>query len=92
MDATVELDADELLFEPFLPSPPDSQLWDPSEQNSDDEILEDCFEDSQPLANTELGEHGESSQQAVTLLPDRYCLPTPVMAHLIFLGTGSSHK
>ncbi|KAK7179564.1 type IIb DNA topoisomerase [Paraphaeosphaeria sporulosa] len=74
MDATVDADADELLFEPFLPSPPDSYSWDPSEQNLDDKILQGYLEDSQPISITELGEDGESSHDPVTLVPDRDCI------------------
>jgi hypothetical protein len=91
MDA-VESDADELLFEPFLPSPPDSQSWDPSELYSDDEILQDYLEDSQGTLSTGSNEGLENSQECSVVVLDRYCLLTPVKAHLTNLGTGSSEK
>ncbi|KAF2448629.1 DNA topoisomerase IV, alpha subunit [Karstenula rhodostoma CBS 690.94] len=71
MDADADTDTDELLLEPSQSSPPNSHLWVPSEQDSEDEILQDYLEDNQPTSITELDEDGESSQESVTLVSDR---------------------
>jgi hypothetical protein len=91
MDAA-RWNAGELLFEPSLPPPRDSQPWDPSELYSDDEILQDYLEDSQGTLFTERDHGSESSQEYFAVVPDRYCLLTLVKAHLTNLGTGSLKK
>ncbi|KAF1969784.1 DNA topoisomerase IV, alpha subunit [Bimuria novae-zelandiae CBS 107.79] len=75
MDAFPEDDLDELLFEPFLPSPPDSQTWDSSNQFANEEILQDWIDDSQPSATIELEEPQDSGGTPCAVARDRYrCL------------------
>lgn len=74
MNDAIGADAEELLFESFLPSPPDSQSWDPSEV-SDDEILLDHLDDSQPTLITESDDDYDRFQAPYTVVPDRYFHP-----------------
>lgn len=89
MDATVDSETDNLLFEPILPSPADSQSWIASEEASEDEILQNYLEESQYSSITELDAAGETLQAPIAQVPDRYSRSTPTSAHLIGLGSGS---
>ncbi|KAJ4346746.1 endodeoxyribonuclease [Didymosphaeria variabile] len=71
MDAVIDSDADELLFESPLLSPPDSQSWDLREEYADDDILQDYFDDSRPLSTFELDDQCEGSQGPPTVVPTR---------------------
>jgi hypothetical protein len=69
MDA---FDDENLLFEPFLPSPPNSQPCDPPELFSDDdEILEKYFDGDSSDPTTEIGYDYENTSTPDKAVKDR---------------------
>lgn len=68
--SAVDSNADELLFEACLPSPPDSQTCDPTNIFSD-EILHDYLDDSQSILATDIEDDCEDWKGGSGLIRDK---------------------